>query len=145
MPGRGVGWEGPRGRSVLMLANFAGVAAAAAFAARGLRRPDFVRPGAGVDPLTEFWAASSAVRTWALAGPLLGGLVTGRAAPELLAVAGLVQLGDSALGAWQRKADMTVAPAVMGLVHLATAWLLSHDELPPGQTKAATARSDSRW
>jgi len=65
------------------------------------------------------------VRTCAVTAPLLGSvLLRGRAAPELLAVAGLVQLGDSALGVWQRKPDMTLAPAVMGVLHLASArWL----------------------
>jgi len=39
-------------------------------------------------------------------------------------MAGLVQHGDSALGTQQRKPDMTLAPAVMGLLHLASArWL----------------------
>ncbi len=39
-------------------------------------------------------------------------------------MAGLVQHGDSALGVQQRKPDMTLAPAVMGVLHLASArWL----------------------
>lgn len=117
--------RGTRTRQVVLVVNAAGAVASAAFAARGVRRPDYVRPGEVPGPLTEFWAASSAVRTWALAGTLLAGLTTGRQAPALLTVAGLVQLGDSGLGVWQRKADMAVAPAVMGLVHLASARLLS--------------------
>ncbi len=98
---------------------------AAGFAVRGLRHPDYVQPSQPVTSLTSFWAASSAVRTWAVTAPLVGSLlVDGRATPTLLTVAGLVQFGDSALGLWQRKPDMTIAPAVMGTVHLASArWL----------------------
>jgi len=52
----------------------------------------------------------------------------GAASPELLTVAGLVQLGDSALGIRQRNASMTLAPAAMGLVHLASARVLRADQ-----------------
>lgn len=113
-------------RRSLLVFNAVGATASAAFAARGVIRPEYVRPAQAGSPLTSFWAASSAVRSWAIAVPLVGSVViTGRAAPELLVVAGLAQLGDSALGIWQRKPDMTVAPAAMGLVHLASARLLS--------------------
>jgi hypothetical protein len=79
-----------------------------------------------LSPPAQFWAASSAVRTWAVTVPLLAALAQqGRPAPQLLVVAGLIQLGDSALGAWQRKPDMTVAPALMGLIHLSSARVLS--------------------
>ena len=89
---------------------------------RGLHRPSYVQPSQDASPLASLWAASSAVRTAAITASLLGSLLLrGRAAPELLTVAGLVQVGDSALGAWQRKPDMILAPAVMGLVHLASA------------------------
>jgi hypothetical protein len=119
-------WSSARTGQAVVVVNVAGAVAAAAFATRGLLRPEYVRPGASSSPLAEFWAASSAVRTWAVAVPLLGGLlVTGRVVPQLLTVAGLVQLGDSALGIWQRKTDMAVAPAVMGLIHLASARHLS--------------------
>ncbi len=119
-------WSSVRVRRVVLAVNGVGAATAAVFAAAGLTRPSYVQPGASSSSLTEFWAASSAVRTWAITVPLLAGLATtGRAAPQLLTVAGLVQLGDAALGIWQRKPDMTLAPAAMGLIHLTSARLLS--------------------
>ena len=114
------------GHRALLALNIAGATAAAGFAARGVRAPGFVRPDETVTPLARFWATSSAVRTWSTTIPLVAALVSGhRAAPALLAVAGAVQLGDSALGIWQRKPDMTAAPAVMGTVHLVSAFRLS--------------------
>ena len=113
-------------RRALLALNIAGAAAAAGFAARGVASPGFVRPDEAVTPLARFWAASSAVRTWSTPIPLVAALASGhRAAPALLVVAGAVQLGDSALGIWQRKPDMTAAPAVMGTVHLVSARALS--------------------
>ena len=114
----------PRVR-LLIVVNAAGAVAAAAFAARGLTRPGYVRPGSVSTSTTRFWAASSAVRTWAVTGPLLANVIAGRRPPrDLLTVAGLIQLGDSVLGLWQRKTAMAVAPAVMGTIHLASAhWL----------------------
>ncbi len=112
-------------RAVLVV-NGLGIAAAAAFATVGLARPNYGRPAASVSSLTRFWSAASAVRTWSLAAPLLIALVRGRRpAPELLRHAGMVQLGDSALGIWQRDPRMAVFPAAMGLVHLRSARALS--------------------
>ena len=100
----------------------------AAFEAPALRvpglliRPDYVRPGSAVTPLARFWSASSAVRTMAVAGPLLQALFGRRAeVPALLTVPGLIQLGGSALGPWQRNPDMATAPAILGAEHLVSA------------------------
>ncbi len=115
-------WGGQRSECVVRGANIAGATAAAVFAGIGLARPNHVLPGSSRSPLVDFWAASSAVRTWAIAVPLLVGMRHGRKpAPELLAVAGLVQLGDAALGLWQRNASMAVLPTAMGIVHLESA------------------------
>ena len=104
------------GRRALLALNIAGAAAAAGFAARGVASPGSCAPDEAVTPLARFWASSSAVRTWSTTLPLVAALVTGhRAAPALLAVAGAVQLGDSALGVWQREVpDMTAAPGGHG-------------------------------
>lgn len=115
----------PVARVVLLAANALGVMIASGFSARGLRTPNFGEPDQPSSPLARFWAASSAVRTWSLAIPVLEGLVRGRPVPGLLATAGLVQLGDSALGVWRRNRQMAIAPAVMGAVHLVSARLLS--------------------
>lgn len=114
-------------RGPLVALNALGAGASLGFAVRGLLRPAYVQPSSGSTPLAAFWAASSAVRTACVTVPLLGSmLLRGRVSPELLAVAGSVQLGDAALGVWQRKPDMAMAPALMGLVHLASARHLSH-------------------
>jgi len=121
-----VRWRSEPARSGLLAVNAVGSAAAAVFAAVGVRRPGYGQPGSVTTPLTGFWVASSAVRTWAVAAPLLvETLRGGRPAPQLLVVAGLVQLGDAALGVRQHNPRMTALPAVMGLVHLASARLQS--------------------
>lgn len=110
----------------MLTGNALGAAAAAAFGAAGLVRPGYVQPGSSLSGLTQFWAASSAVRTWAIAAPLLLGIVRGgRPTPQLLTVAGLMQLGDSGLGMWQRNVRMALLPAAMGLIHIGSARLLS--------------------
>lgn len=119
---------GARAQHSLLVLNAVGATVSAAFAVRGLLHPEYVQPTQTTNSVASFWAASSAVRSWAVAIPLVGGsIVAGRGAPQLLVVAGLVQLGDSALGMWQHKPDMTVAPAVLGLVHLASAYMLSRN------------------
>jgi len=121
-----VRWSSETARSGLLAVNAVGLTAAAVFAAVGVRRPGYGQPGSVTSPLTEFWAASSAVRTWAVAAPLLVGVLRGgRPVPQLLVVAGLVQLGDAALGVRQHNPRMTALPAVMGLLHLASSRLLS--------------------
>ena len=108
-----------------MAVNAVGASASAVFSVVGLARPGYVQPGSSPSPLTQFWAASSAVRTWAITAPLLVGIARGgRAAPQLLVVAGIVQLTDAGLGLWQRNPPMAVLPAVMGVVHLASARVL---------------------
>ncbi|MDQ2894326.1 MAG: hypothetical protein M3Y09_01560 [Actinomycetota bacterium] len=102
--------------------NALGLAAAAVFAAVGVVRPNFSDPGGSEQSLTRFWAASSAVRTWAMAGGLATAIRRDqRASPELLAVAAL---GDSALGVWQRNVRMAMVPALMAIVHLRSARVL---------------------
>ncbi len=116
-------------RYALTAVNAAGVIAAVAFAATGVARPNYIEDKAVPTPLANFWAASSAVRTWAIATPILLSLTRRRQpSAEMLAVAGAIQLGDSALGVWQRNPRMTIAPALMGLIHLFTARLLSISE-----------------
>ena len=116
---------------MLIVLNAAGAAAAAAFAAVGAARPGYIDSEKGPSSAAGFWAASSAVRTWAITIPLLAALVRhGRLSPELLTVAGLIQLGDSALGIRQHNPRMTLAPALMGIIHLATARRLAYSVRP---------------
>ena len=112
---------------MLIVLNAAGAAAAAAFAAFGAARPGYIDREKGPNSSAGFWAASSAVRTCAITLPILAALARQRRpSPELLTVAGLVQLGDSALGIRQHNVRMTLAPALMGIVHLATARHIRH-------------------
>ncbi len=115
-----------RSATALLLLNGVGIIAAGAFATAGVRRPGYIAAGEPVTPLAQFWSASSGVRTWALAVPLLLALIRPAAPsrPGLLVAAGLVQLGDAALGMQRRDAAMTAAPAVMGAVHLVSARVL---------------------
>ncbi len=115
-------WGSKRSERVVCGVNVAGATAAAVLAGVGLARSNYVQPGSSTNPLANFWAASSAVRTWAIAAPLLIGMTHGRRpARELLTVAGFVQLGDAALGVWQGNTSMAVLPAAVGLVHLESA------------------------
>jgi hypothetical protein len=108
-----------RSRAALLVLNGAGALIATGFAAAGLARPSIAEPQSG-------GAASSAVRTFAITGPLLTSLLTHRGpSPQILTAAGIVQLGDAALGLRQRNTFMTLAPAVMGAIHLITARALS--------------------
>ena len=123
---------------MLVALNAAGAAAAAAFAALGTARPGYVDREKSPDTPAGFWATSSAVRTWAITIPLLAALARqGRTRPELLAVAGLVQLGDSALGIRQHNPRMTVAPALMGIIHLATARQVAQSVTPDDRDAGA--------
>lgn len=104
--------------------NGAGALIATGFAAAGLARPAIAEPhsGGGTNALTRFWAASSAIRTVAITGPLLTSLLTQRASsPQIVSAAGIVQLGDALLGLRQRNVFMALAPAAMGAIHLITA------------------------
>lgn len=115
-----------RARTALLIAIGVGIVAATVFAAVGVYRPGYVVPVREGDTLAQFWTASSAVRTWALAAPLVVALTrrdSGSRSGSLVA-SGLVQCGDAALGVRQRNPGMAVAPAIMGAVHLISARVL---------------------
>lgn len=114
----------PALRGGLLLLNGIGILVAAGFSAQGIARPNFAEPDEAATPLARFWAASSAVRTWSLAAPALIGLLSRRPTSQILTAAGLVQIGDSALGVWQRNPQMVIAPGIMGVIHLVSARLL---------------------
>lgn len=114
----------PRTRTALLVLNGAGALVASGFAGAGVARPSIadLRSAATTDEVTRFWAASSAIRTWAVTGPLLASLLTHRGpSPQIVTAAGIVQLGDAWLGLRQRNLAMTLAPAAMGVIHLLTA------------------------
>ncbi len=114
-------------RTALLVVNGAGALIATGFAGAGLARPSIAQPNsdAEANALASFWSASSAIRTWAITGPLLAALLTRRGpSPQLVTAAAIVQLGDAVLGIRQRNTGMTIAPAVMGVIHLITARVL---------------------
>ena len=111
---------------ILSVANVVGASASALFAIVGAVRPTFVRPGSQTNPLAQFWAASSAVRTLAVTSPLIWRTARGRQpSPQLLRTAGIVQLFDAGLGRQQHNPPMIVLPAIMGVVHLISAHILT--------------------
>lgn len=111
----------------LVLANAVVAGVSAGLAVLGSVRPGYVEPAgsdrrSSPDRLTRFWSVASAIRTLAIVGPLLGRAVTQQSPnSDLLAVAGLVQLGDAALGVVRRDPGMTVLPALAGTLHLLSA------------------------
>jgi hypothetical protein len=109
----------------LLAVNGIGILVASAFSARGFVKPNFSEPDEQSTPLARFWSASSAVRTVSIAIPMLAGIARQRPVGGTLLTAGLVQLGDSALGVWRRNPQMAIAPAVMGAIHLVSARLLT--------------------
>lgn len=114
-------------RGALLAVNGVGALIATGFAGAGLARPSIAEPKSDAEPnaLTAYWAASSAIRTWAITGPFLVALLTrGGPSPQLVTAAGIVQLGDGMLGIRQRNTAMTIAPTMMGVIHLITARVL---------------------
>lgn len=125
----------PRMLAALLVLNGVGALIATGFAGAGFARPSIADPRSPskTDEVTRFWAASSAIRTWAITGPLLASLLAHRSpSPHVVTAAGIVQLGDAALGLRQRNTFMTLAPAVMGAIHLFTARAL----LAEGRSRA---------
>jgi hypothetical protein len=111
-----------------LLLNGAGALVATVFAGAGLARPSIAEPTSSTetDALATFWAASSAIRTWAVTGPLLASLLTPEGpSAQVVRAAGFVQLGDAVLGLRQGNRLMTLAPAAMGAIHLITSRVLS--------------------
>ena len=110
-------------RSVVAL-NVAGLAVSAVFTVRGLRRPETAVPDGGAPEAADFWSEFAAARTLPLTGLLAVQLLrsnSSTALPALLAVAGVAQLGDAVIGARRSNRPMTIAPALMGAVHLVSA------------------------
>ncbi|MFI1919450.1 hypothetical protein [Nocardia sp. NPDC020380] len=112
-----------------VLANVAVALVSGVSCAVGLVRPRLALPaGEMPTPGTEFLLGAYAARALPLSLVTLAVLVTGNPAAiiPVLAVAGLAQLGDAALGARQRNMPMAATCVALAAVHLATAtWLLA--------------------
>ncbi|MFF0411147.1 DUF4267 domain-containing protein [Kitasatospora sp. NPDC004745] len=73
---------------------------------------------------TRLYAHAYGARAIPLAAVTLALLATGdrSAAAPVLAIAGLAQIGDSAIGVRQRNPGMAVCAGLLAVLHLASAW-----------------------
>ena len=108
---------------LLRAANAVGALATAAFAVVGAARPGYVAPDEPVTPLAAFWSRAAAARTLPLSAAVLVELARRRSRTRvpLLVVAGLAQVGDTALGVARRNPGMALGSAGTAALHLATA------------------------
>ncbi|MEY9872624.1 hypothetical protein ABH931_002101 [Streptacidiphilus sp. MAP12-33] len=115
--------------SVLLGANVLAALVSTGSAVAGMLRPGLaLTTGEAITGGVRFYASAYAIRAVPL-GLLTAALVVAGDTPALvpvLAVAGLVQLGDSALGARRRNPGMAYGAGAFAALHLATAcWLAS--------------------
>ncbi|MFH9348139.1 hypothetical protein [Kitasatospora sp. NPDC017646] len=112
----------------LLVANAVAALVSAGSSVAGVLRPGLALPtGVPLNTGTDLYARAYAVRAvplgLAAALLLLTGAPHGAAWPMLL-VAGLAQVGDSAIGARYRNRGMTYGAGACAVLHLATAvWI----------------------
>lgn len=109
-----------RGRASVLALNGAAIllSTAAAVGSTGVR-PTAAEAGFGRS--TRFWTVASGIRTASIAVPVAASLAAGRPSRGLLVAAGLVQLGDGALGVRSRTWPLVAGSAVQAALHLGTA------------------------
>ncbi|MFI5643282.1 DUF4267 domain-containing protein [Kitasatospora sp. NPDC051705] len=87
--------------------------------------PGLILPrGTAVNGGTLLYAHAYGARAIPLAAVTLALLATGdrSAAAPVLAIVGLAQIGDSAIGVQQRNPGMAVCAGLLAVLHLASAW-----------------------
>ncbi|MEV4611081.1 hypothetical protein AB0K43_00565 [Kitasatospora sp. NPDC049258] len=112
-----------QGRALLVAnAAFAAVSAVACLLA--VASPTLLLHDAGAG--ADFYAQAYAARQLPLSGAVLTMVATGRqrGLPPLLAISGLAQLGDVAIGAAHGNPGMAIGATVGAALHLAGAWQL---------------------
>ncbi|MER6068241.1 hypothetical protein ABT187_05165 [Streptomyces sp. NPDC001817] len=112
-------------QTVLIAANGLASLASAGFCVAGMFRPGLALPeGMAVNGGTHLYANAYGARAIPLAAVTLALLGMGdrSAVAPVLAVAGLAQIGDSAIGVQQRNKGMTICAGLLGVLHLASAW-----------------------
>ncbi|MFF7356229.1 MULTISPECIES: DUF4267 domain-containing protein [Streptomyces] len=110
---------------LLIAANSLASLASAGFCVAGMISPGLALPaGTAVNGGTHLYANAYGARAIPLAAVTLALFAMGdpSAVAPVLAIAGLAQLGDSAIGVQQRNKGMAVSAGLLAFLHLATAW-----------------------
>jgi len=127
-------------RRVVLGLNAAMTLGSAAAAVIGVARPTLI-PGPGTEATIglDTYARLYAVRAVPLAAALGWMLFRGhgRGLAPVLAVAGIAQLGDAAIGVDRKITGMAAAGSVGALVHLTSLWWLAHDDHTRGNTTSS--------
>jgi hypothetical protein len=117
-------------QAVLIAANGLASLTSAGFCIAGMIRPGLALPeGTAVNGGTHLYANAYGARAIPLAAVTLAlfALDDSSAAAPVLAVAGLAQIGDSAIGIQQRNRGMAISAGLLGVLHLASArWFQTH-------------------
>ncbi|MDH6132937.1 hypothetical protein P3T37_002323 [Kitasatospora sp. MAA4] len=112
----------------LLAANALAALVSAGSSVAGVLRPGLALPkGEPVTVGTDLYARAYAARAvpLGLAAALLAATGTKAAVWPVLAVAGLAQVGDSAIGARHRNAGMALGAGAFAVLHLVSAWWLA--------------------
>ncbi len=113
---------------VLLVANVVAALVSVGSSIAGVLRPGLaLAPGEAVNAGTDLYARAYAVRAVPLGLATAAVLLSGAhaAAWPMLVVAGLAQVGDSAIGAQRRNPGMTFGAGAFAVLHLASAWWLA--------------------
>ncbi|MFE0508428.1 hypothetical protein [Streptomyces sp. NPDC058964] len=112
-------------RAVLVAANSLASLTSAGFCIAGMIRPGLALPkGMAVNGGTHLYANAYGARAIPLAAVTLALFAVGdrSTVAPVLAVAGLAQTGDFAIGLQQRNNGMAISAGLLGVLHLASAW-----------------------
>ncbi|MGJ5754445.1 hypothetical protein FB563_2615 [Streptomyces puniciscabiei] len=111
--------------AVLMVTNGLASLVSAGFCIAGMIRPGLALPqGMTVNGGTHLYANAYGARAIPLAAVTLALFVLGdrSTVAPVLAIAGLAQTGDCAIGVQLRNKGMAVCAGLLGVLHLASAW-----------------------
>ncbi|MGW7386123.1 hypothetical protein [Streptomyces sp. NPDC054794] len=112
-------------QAILIAANGLASLTSAGFCIAGMARPGLALPkGMAVNGGTHLYANAYGARAIPLAAVTLALFAMGdrSTVAPVLAIAGLAQIGDSAIGVQQRNKGMAICASLLGVLHLASAW-----------------------
>ncbi|MEU6085638.1 DUF4267 domain-containing protein [Streptomyces sp. NPDC047085] len=112
-------------QTVLVVANALASLVSAGSCVAGMIRPGLALPkGMAVNGGTRLYANAYGARAIPLAAVTLALFALGdrSVVAPVLAIAGLAQIGDSAIGVQQRNKGMAICAGVFAVLHLASAW-----------------------
>ncbi|MFE7191472.1 hypothetical protein [Kitasatospora sp. NPDC057541] len=132
----------------LVVANTTGTLLSTAFCVAGLVDPGLALPhGSAVTDGVRLYAQAYAARTLPLGAALVHQLLvsrTKRGLLPLLTVAGVVQIGDVAIGLTTRNPGMAVGAGALAVLHLASAARLARaDRRSPATAPAAASAASA--